>query len=193
MNRAYSILDIKAVDEEARVITGIATTPATDRMDDVVEPKGAQFKLQIPFLWQHRPDEPIGNVTSAKVTNAGIEVSVQLAKIAEPGTLKDRLDDAWQSIKAGLVRGLSIGFQPIESANIDGSWGQRFLKWEWLELSAVTIPANAEASIQAIKSIDIAQRAASGQKRRPVVRLITSGASGEKRKSIKLTPRNTNE
>ena len=191
MKRAYSVLEIKSVDEESRTLTGIATTPTTDRMDDIVEPKGAQFKLPIPFLWQHRHSEPIGHVTEAKVTDKGIEVTVQLAKIDEVGTLKDRLDEAWQSIKAKLVRGLSIGFSPIESANIDGSWGQRFLKWEWLELSAVTIPANADASIQTIKSIDTAQRAASGQQRRGAVRLIPPGDSGtnraDKRKSVPLT------
>lgn len=189
MNRAYSVLEIKAVDEEARIITGIATTPATDRMDDVVEPKGAQFKLPIPFLWQHRHSEPIGNVTKATVTDQGIEVTVQLANVDEPGTLKDRLDEAWQSIKAGLVRGLSIGFSPIESANIDGSWGRRFLKWEWLELSAVTVAANAEATIQTIKSIDMKQRAASGQSVLPVVRLAKpAGVSAPVTKTIE-TPK----
>ncbi|WP_122523589.1 phage major capsid protein [Pseudomonas viridiflava] len=187
MNRAYSVLEIKAVDEEARIITGIATTPATDRMDDVVEPKGAQFKLPIPFLWQHRHDAPVGNVTKAVVTAKGIEVTVQLAKIDEPGTLKDRLDEAWQSIKAGLVRGLSIGFSPIESANIDGSWGRRFLKWEWLELSAVTVAANAEATIQTIKSIDLKQRAASGHTVLPVVHLATpAGASAPVIKTFEI-------
>lgn len=178
MNRAYSVLEIKAVDEEARVITGIATTPSTDRMDDVVEPKGAQFTLPIPFLWQHNQAEPIGHVIAAIVTAKGIEVSVQLATISEPGKLKDRLDEAWQSIKAGLVRGLSIGFSAIESANIDGTWGRRFIKWDWLELSAVTIPANADANIQSIKSIDSKQRAASGHSLHPVVHLASpAGAS----------------
>lgn len=162
MNRAYSVLEIKAVDDEQRVLTGIATTPTADRMDDVVEPKGAKFKLPIPFLWQHRHSEPIGHVTKATIKDSGIEVSVQIAKITEPGTLKDRVDEAWQSIVAGLVRGLSIGFSPIESANIEGSWGRRYLSWDWLELSAVTIPANAEASIQAIKSIDTAIREGRG-------------------------------
>ncbi|MCV4343244.1 phage major capsid protein [Pseudomonas capsici] len=176
MNRAYSLLEIKAVDDDARVITGIATTPSPDRMDDVVEPKGAQFKLPIPFLWQHNHDQPVGHVTKATVTDAGIEVTVELAKVEEPGTLKDRLDEAWQSIKAKLVRGLSIGFSPIESANIDGSWGRRFLKWEWLELSAVTVPANAGASIQTIKSIDRELRAATGINALPVVRIKPAGA-----------------
>lgn len=176
--RAYSVLEIKAVDEEERVLTGIATTPATDRYDDIVEPKGAQFTLPIPFLWQHQHAAPIGHVVGAKVTEAGIEVSVKLAKVDEPGKLKDRLDEAWQSIKAGLVRGLSIGFQAIESTDIQGTWGRRFTKWDWLELSAVTIPANAEASIQSVKSFDQQQRAASGQSVQRVVRVTPPGASG---------------
>jgi len=157
-NRAYSVLDIKAVDDEKRIITGVASTPSPDRMDDIVEPKGAVFKLPIPFLWQHRHDAPIGHVTRATVKDSGIEVEIKLAHVQEEGTLKDRIDEAWQSIKAGLVRGLSIGFAPIESSNIDGTWGRRFLKWDWFELSAVTVPANAEATIQTIKSMDAACR-----------------------------------
>lgn len=162
MQRAYSVFEVKELDEDKRILTGIATTPSTDRMEDIVEPKGAQFKLPLPMLFQHRHSEPIGHVTNAVVKSDGIHVTIQIAKIDEPGRLKDRIDEAWQSIKYGLVRGLSIGFDPIESAQIEGTWGRRFTKWEWLELSAVTVAANAEASIQSIKSIDSAARAASG-------------------------------
>ncbi|HBO3174920.1 TPA: phage major capsid protein [Pseudomonas aeruginosa] len=185
-NRAYSTLEVKALDDEKRVITGIASTPSPDRMQDVVEPKGAQFKLPIPFLWQHNHDEPIGHVTEAKVTQKGIEVSVQLTQVEEPGKLKDRLDEAWQSIKSGLVRGLSIGFSAKEFEQIPGSWGLRFLSWEWFELSAVTIPANAEATITSVKSIDREQRAALGIKSVPVVRVTPAGASAIKSKTIKV-------
>ncbi|WP_176506369.1 phage major capsid protein [Pseudomonas urethralis] len=184
MNRAYSLLEIKAVDDDARVITGIATTPSADREGDVVEPKGAQFKLPIPFLWQHDHSQPIGQVTKATVTARGIEVTVEVAKVDEPGTLKDRIDEAWQSIKARLVRGLSIGFAPIEHAAIDGTWGRRFSKWEWLELSAVTVPANAGASIQTIKSIDRKSRGASAIGALPVVRITPAGVSAPVTKSI---------
>ena len=38
LNRAFSLLEIKQVDEDARIITGMATTPAADRLEDVVEP-----------------------------------------------------------------------------------------------------------------------------------------------------------
>lgn len=170
IRRAYSLLEVKAFDDDARELQGTATTPTPDRMGDIVEPKGAEFKLPIPFLWQHSSDQPIGHVTKAKVTSKGIDVTVKLVKTDEPGTLKDRLDEAWQSVKLGLVRGLSIGFSSKEHSYIEGTGGIHFLKWAWLELSAVTIPANAEASIQTIKSLDTVLRAASGQ-RDGVVRL----------------------
>lgn len=157
--RAFSVLAIKSIDEDQRKIIGIATTPSPDRMDDIVEPRGAEYTLPLPFLWQHDKTQPIGHVTKAIVTDAGIEVEIELAKIDEPGTLKDRIDEAWQSIKAGLVRGLSIGFQPKEYTEIAGSWGLRFVRWMWFELSAVTIPANAEATITSVKTFDLEQRA----------------------------------
>jgi HK97 family phage prohead protease len=179
LNRAYSLLEIKGVDEDARVITGMASTPTPDRLQDVVESDGAQFKLPLPLLWQHDSRQPIGHVTHAKASKAGIEIVAKMARILEPGRLKDRLDEAWQSIKAGLVPGLSIGFKPIEHEFIAETKGIRFIKWDWLELSAVTIPANSEATIATVKSIDTAQRAASGQaKLRPVVHLNPPGASG---------------
>lgn len=160
-SRAYSVLDIKSVDEELGIIEGVASTPSTDRMGDIVEPKGAQFKLPIPLLWQHRASEPIGQVIKAKATADGINITARIEK-----NLLPRINEAWTLIKAGLVRGLSIGFRPLEDEPIKGGdspFAVRFVKWEWLELSAVTIPANADASIQMIKSIDEEQmRAASG-------------------------------
>jgi len=72
LDRAFSLLEIKQVDEDARQITGMAKTPTADRMNDVVEPMGAQFTLPIPLLWQHRSDEPIGHVTHATVGKAGM-------------------------------------------------------------------------------------------------------------------------
>lgn len=183
LQRAYATLEIKGMSDEdkpgKRTFTGIASTPSTDRMGDIVEPKGAQFKLPIPLLWQHDSRQPIGWVTSAKITDNGIEIEGEVADIPEEGMLKERLATAWQSIKNKLVRGLSIGFNAIEHAKIDGTWGLRFMKWEWLELSAVTIPANSDASITAIKAVDTQTRAALGLTRKGVVRLEDPpGASG---------------
>ena len=164
MRRAYSLLHVKEFSEESRTISGIASTPTPDRMDDVLEPHGASFTLPLPLLWQHNAREPIGHVTDARVTDDGIAITAQLVKVDQPGALQDRLNDAWLSIKSGLVRGLSVGFAPIEFSEIKGSFGYRYLKWLWLELSAVTIPANQDASIQLIKSLDSQARAALGSR-----------------------------
>lgn len=194
LNRAYSLLEIKSMDEDKRTIEGIATTPTADRMGDVVEPKGAEFKLPVPLLWQHKSNEPIGHVTWARITDKGIQIRATLAKVDEPGRLKDRLDEAWQSIKSGLVGGLSIGFQAIESAKIEGSYSYRFTKWMWLELSAVTIPANGEASITAIKSIDQELRAATGHEEADRDRGETSpGASGTTKARHRVVSTRTTE
>ena len=73
--------------------------------------------------------------------------------------LSTRLDTAWAEIKSGLMRGLSIGFAPVAGAveAIKGG-GVRYLRWTWLELSACVIPANAEATITAVKSAAAGRR-----------------------------------
>jgi HK97 family phage prohead protease len=170
VNRAWSTLEIKSVDKSKREIEGVASTPSVDRIGDIVEPMGGKYSLPMPLLWQHNHDEPVGHVLSAKATKTGITVKAQLTQVDEPGRLKDLLDYAWQAVKAGLVRGLSIGFKPKEYSFIDDSpmGGIRFIEWDWYELSLVTIPANAEANINIVKSMDVGLQL---PKPRPVVHL----------------------
>jgi len=208
LNRAYSLLDIKAVDDDKRVITGIATTPEPDRMGDIVESVGARFKNPLPLLWQHMHDKPVGTVKFDKPTAKGITFTAELPKIEEPGALKDLVDMAWQSVKAKLVRGVSIGFRALEYSFME-SGGIRFSETEIMELSLVTIPANASATIQSIKSIDSSIRTVAGiadadvpkntatsapasSGRRGVVALSKSGVSDTSnagRKPVLLIPR----
>ena len=152
-NRAYSILEVKSVDDDQRVITGIATTPETDRVGDIVDPMGAKFASEIPLLWQHKHDAPVGIAKFGKATKRGIPFTATVAAIEEAGPLKDLVDMAWQSVKAKLVRGVSIGFRAIKY-DLMSEGGIRFTETEVYELSLVTIPANASATIQTIKSCD---------------------------------------
>lgn len=188
MNRAYSVLTVKAVDDEQRIIRGIASTPSPDRMGDIVEPLGAKFKTPMPLLWQHQHDKPVGLVEFAQPNKDGIPFVARLPAIAEAGTLKDRVDEAWQSVKAGLVAAVSIGFQAVpDKVERLKDGGLRFKEWEWFELSLVTIPANAEATITAIKSIDSELRAASGIPQDDDGRLNSpAGASATKTKTIAI-------
>ncbi|MEV1657175.1 phage major capsid protein [Pseudomonas aeruginosa] len=185
MHRAYSVLEVKALDDGQRVITGVATTPSPDRVGDIVEPLGVQFKNPLPLLWQHEHDKPVGTVTFDKPTAKGITFTAKLAEVLEDGKLKERIDEAWQSLKANLVRGVSIGFRPLEYSWMDDG-GIRFLQTEVYELSLVTIPCNVEATINTIKSLDRKQLAASGKKAVPVVRVTPAGASAIKTKTIKI-------
>jgi len=175
--RAYSLLHVREVDSVARTITGTATTPEPDRMGDIIEPLGVTFKNPLPLLLFHNTTKPVGRVQFAKPSTKGIDFVATIPAIDEPGTLKDRVDEAWQSLKAGLIAGVSIGFRALEEAFMkDG--GIHFLKTEVLELSLVTVPANASATIHTIKSLDASLDAASGTTRTVVH--LTPGATGSR-------------
>ena len=196
--RAYSSLVIKAVDEDKRVIRGIATTPTPDRMGDIVDPLGVKFANPLPLLWQHQHDKPIGQVKFDKPTKDGITFEAEIPTIAEAGVLRDRIEEAWQSIKIGLVRAVSIGFRAMEYAFIEGTGGIHFLKTEIYELSAVTIPAQPDAVMTSIKNMDAAAiallksfdpnaPAATGKIERPTK--PAPGASGKSTKPVNLRPK----
>jgi len=153
MNRAYSLLTVKTVDDDARVITGMASTPTPDRLQDVVEPMGAQFKLPLPLLWQHDSSQPIGHVTHAKVGKSGIEI---VAKIAKGVTAE--IDRAWALIKAGLVPGLSIGFKAEKGRRNAATGVRRLEKVDLWEISVVTFPLLPEARVAHVKARPFAHR-----------------------------------
>lgn len=202
MNRAYALLTVKAVEEDQRVIRGVATTPRPDRLGDIVEPLGVKFRNPLPLLHQHDSRSPVGNVKFDKPTEDGITFEARLPKIEDPGPLKDRVDTAWGEVKAGLVRAVSIGFRAIETTFMDDG-GLHFLKLEVLELSLVTVPANADAMIfetrsldddmlTTIKSFDREQLAATGREL-PAGDALP-GASGPKPdraiRAVSIKPRN---
>lgn len=185
LNRACTLMKVKAINEDERVITGIASTPSPDRDGDILEPDGAKFRNDTPFLWQHDRSQPIGSCTP-KMVKEGLQITAKLVKPTPdmPSQLVARLDEAWSSIKSGLVKGLSIGFRPIEYSYIDDA-GIRFISWDLLEVSAVTIPANAECSIQTVKSHDRQLLAASGTEQPVVKAKPTAGATAKKSTEIK--------
>jgi HK97 family phage prohead protease len=162
-NRAYSVLSVKSIDEDKRIIRGVATTPSVDRVGDIIEPEGVRFNNPMPLLWQHKHDEPIGSTTFGKPTKNGIPFEAEFVHpdAVKSETLKDRLQMAWDSVKTQLVRAVSIGFRPLEYSFMDDG-GIRYSETEVYELSAVTIPANADAVITTIKSIDAQLRAKEG-------------------------------
>lgn len=200
--RAYSLLTVKAVEESdgKRIVKGLATTPAVDRVGDTINPLGVKFAASMPFLWQHRHDQPIGWVTFGKPTKDGIPFEAEVAQTDEEGELKGFLDKCWQQLKLKLVRAVSIGFRPIKWAWIGDYDGIEYQEIEVYELSAVTIPANSEALITdvsgakgaeamagVIKSFDTGAPAATGRPTPP--EKTPPGVAGKTSTSISLTPK----
>lgn len=158
INKAYGLLKVKSLDEDKREIRGIASTISPDRSGDVVMPEGINFKLPLSLLWQHDHDKPVGIIHSAKRTKEGLEIVATIAKVDAPSQLAARLDEAWESVKSGLVRGLSIGFIPKKYAP-NKTEGYDFTEIELTEISIVTIPANSEGTITQVKQFSEQQAA----------------------------------
>lgn len=154
MNRAFSLLTVRSVDDEQRQIAGLATSPKVDRQGDVIEPLGVSFNDNVPLLLFHDSTKPVGSVKFGKPTKAGVPFTATLPKVTEPGVFKDRVDEAWHSVKYGAIKAVSIGFRPLGDAVERIETGLRFLKTEILELSLVPVPAQDEALITSIKSMD---------------------------------------
>lgn len=156
-DRAYSTIAVKALDEDQRTFSGLATSPVPDRVLDVIEPMGCKYKNPTVLLRAHDHQAPIGSVTFDRPTKAGITFTAHIPKIPEPGLLRDRVDMAWGEIKHGLCRAVSVGFRPLQTEALP-SGGLRFLKSEIYELSTVAVPAQELATIDQVKAIDAAVR-----------------------------------
>lgn len=169
----------KAFDEGdgQRIIEGVASTADIDRMGDIVEPEGVKFALPLPLLFHHDSQQAVGIVEKASVTKKGIRFRARLAKVDGPPQLKNRIDDAWAQVKAGLINAVSIGFRAIEHSIME-SGGVHFRQWDWLELSLVTVPANPNATITQIRAYAEAHSGMSAAK----------DAKPSLRRSVALTP-----
>lgn len=165
--RAYSFLEIKSVDEERREISGWASRPETDRHGDIVEPMGmAPPRGTVPMLLDHNHTQAVGTIIELKPSREGVRFRAKLAMIATPGPLRDLCDSAWEMVKSKLRPATSIGFKPLEMEPSGDGW--RFKRWEILELSLVSVPAAAGATIDQIKAADRAALAAN----RPPYRVV---------------------
>lgn len=150
--RAYAAFEVKALNPAKRRFSGIATAPSVDRVGDIINPMGVSYTNPLVLLHQHRHDMPIGKAWFDKPTKKGIAFEAEIPSHDEPGPLKDRLDTAWGEISLGLVRAVSIGFQPTKYAYFENG-GVDYQEISVYELSAVSIPALPDAVISAVKSM----------------------------------------
>jgi hypothetical protein len=115
-----------------------------DRSGDVVR-RGAFLGLpaDVPLLWQHELDRPIGRVMALSEDVHGLRMEAGIS----PGC-RDGLD-ALALVKSGAVTGLSFGYR-VKQARAAPGGGRELLKLELLECSVVTLPMHRDARVTGI-------------------------------------------
>ena len=104
LKKAFSLLEVREVGEESRTITGIATTPKIDSYGDIVEPEGVQYRGPVNLFLYHDRTKPVGNVAFGKATKSGIPFTATIPDVAEEGTVRERVNEAWHSLKYKLLQ-----------------------------------------------------------------------------------------
>lgn len=144
MQKFLGSIQTKASGLGPRQIRVIASTETTDRYGDIMDMKGANlsaFRSNPVILANHDPAKPIGNADVSIVGNTLRALISFAPKGASPTA------DEWCALaKEGVINACSIGFVPTKSEPIKGG-GLRFLVWELMEISLVSVPANAEALV----------------------------------------------
>lgn len=145
-------LEVKSADDSG-VFEGYASVFGNvDSYGDIVDPGAFVDSLakhrregSMPLmLWQHDSAEPIGVWNEFAEDGRGLWARGKLLKGVQ------KADEAYIRLKAGAVRGLSIGYRTLD-AKPDGN-AVRLKKLDLVEVSVVSFPANRKAKIDAVKS-----------------------------------------
>jgi HK97 family phage prohead protease len=115
-----------------------------DQLNDVIFPGAFSLKdvSNIPLLWQHYPNTPIGKIISAKEDKVGLWVTLALCIDTQVGI------EAYKLIQSNILTGLSFGFKVIKSSKGQGRVRRVLHKVSLQEISVVTFPAHPKARIK---------------------------------------------
>jgi HK97 family phage prohead protease len=133
-------------------VAGIAISGGVKRDGDEWVPSGidlTNYRANPIVLRNHDPDLVVGTAVAIGLVNAN-EIGVRI-KFAPPG-VSDVADETRGLVKAGVLRGISAGINPIELEPLDPKqpYGAvRLVKAELLEVSFVPIPADSDARVTA--------------------------------------------
>lgn len=137
------------------VIRHVLTTTKEDRDNDILETSGAELDPKAPLLWQHMHTMPIGKVLGeVKRTKSALSVVSAIVGGEKNTPLNDLAHDAATLVESDVLR-FSHGFRALEwdmretKDEDEYEWpGFHITKFEIMEASLVSVPSNADASVQ---------------------------------------------
>jgi hypothetical protein len=153
MNKPFTInIPISKIDEEQRIVTGIATAEVLDSQGDIIDYEASKKAFA---SWGGNIREMHGNKAVGKSidiqfddTNRQVILSSYISESADG-------QNAWIKIKEGILTGYSIGGRMLEVVKdkaIDGA--NRIMNYTLSETSLVDNPACPTALFTMVKSID---------------------------------------
>jgi len=98
------------------------------------------------MLWQHDPWTPIGVWEDMAEDGKGLWGKGRLL------TGVQKADEAKILLKAGAIRGLSIGYHEVDTQPAENGGPRKLLEVSLMEVSIVSFPANRRAGVENVKS-----------------------------------------
>lgn len=153
-------LNISKVDQEQRIVEGIASTEALDNQPgewdghkyagDIVDADAIRAALPDYLKWSNIREmhqaSAVGTALSAEVIDGKLHLAIKVVD-----------DGAWDKVKQGVYKGFSIGGRIVKAMLeklADGTYIRRILELVLTEISLVDRPANPDARILLYKMED---------------------------------------
>jgi HK97 family phage prohead protease len=127
------------------------STAMRARDGHILEPAGCDltnYRANPVMLWSHDITQPVGTTSELATTATTIDAICNFAPLG----ISPKADEIRGLVKAGVIRGVSIGFDIIEAEPIDPSRpraGLHVTRWELYEASFCTVPVDTGAGVTA--------------------------------------------
>lgn len=143
-------IEIKAEDD-GTFVGCLSSYGFVDNGGDLIERSAykktiTENKGEVPLLYMHNPEEPIG-MGELIDSDTGLMIKGRLLL----GKGVQKAEESYQLMKAGIVKGLSIGFKAIQSERKDGV--RHISEIKLFEGSVVLWPMDPNAQIMSVKSM----------------------------------------